>query len=395
MPQFVVLKGGKDEKNLPSYKFIDAFVTDTRLMGVLGLRVHWIENPDNPEEAIDVWHFYYYDVEELGLDTLSIYELLDEEGLKLATKACFGGLGAEMVIVSEKEAAYLIDWFIRSTKEKKQELPENVKYISGYLEGMDKDLTEDEVYELNRKMCIRTYKYGLINYYLMRSFGKDEEGVSLLRDRKVSQSCFEDLSCKKHATFLKNTIQDFSNSDGSISFLCESLIESEGQHYLQVSDITARDGYVIYAKKNNCFPISIEEASLLLVRREFCTVFAIVQPMEDFDLDFVPFTIGTTRTSHDNGDMYMEFMPDNSHAENKVFRLYDDIKTLYFVSDYGELIVAAYTEEEIKKAESALRKSILKRDIRIMVKMELARSVLFDFAQSNYTHFGAFIKSLE
>lgn len=385
-----LIKGGRENNPSPCYNFIDGAVTDSRLMGVLGLRVHWLLDNDR-----HVYMFFYYDVEELGLDTLSIYELYDDEAIELATKSCFGGLGAKMISVEEKEARYLISRFVHKTKERKQSLPENAAVLDDILES-EPSLEAEEIETLNRKMC--TYlpnEFSVVNYYLMRGFGKDEDGVKLLRAKGIDSGLFDDISLNSHATFLKNSIQIYYNKDGKVSYLSESLVETENYHYIVTSELWVEESRVIQARKKNAFKISVEEASMLLSRGEFCTVYRILIPMEDFDVDFASYSIGTTRTGHEAGDMFMEFKPDNKHVDGPEFKLYDDIKALYFVSDYGELIVAAYSEEDIKAAETQIRNSLLRKDVKIMVKLQLARSVLYDFADSNYTNFGQFVKSLE
>ena len=394
MPELTLIKGGRENPPSLVYNFIEAAVTDSRLMGVLGLRVHWLVESDEVQPR-HIYMFFYYDVEELGLDTVSVYELYDEEAVELATKSCFGGLGAKMVEVNEKESRYLISRFVRKTTERKQPLPENAAILDDILKSpAELSLSETEV--LNQKMCTELVNnYSIVNYYLMRGFGKDTDGVKLLRSGSAAEDAFDDISLDTHATFLKNSIQAYNNEDGNTSYLSESLVETENNHFIVTSELWIEDGKVIQARKKRVFRISVEEASMLLTRGEYCTVYRILIPMEDFDVDFASFSIGTTRTEHENGDMFMEFKPDNSHVDGPDFKLYDDIKALYFVSDYGELIVAAYSQEEIKEAERKIRKTFLMTDVKIMVKMQLARSVLYDFVDSNYSYFGQFIKSLE
>ena len=393
MPELTLLIGGRESTCEPDYSFIDAAVTDTRLMGVLGLRVHWLVKTE--DEPRHIYMFFYYDVEELGLDTVSVYELYDEEAVALATKSCFGGLGAKMAELSEKETRYLISSFVGKTVERHQPLPDNASVLDDILSS-PVSLDDSEIEALGIKMCTELPNaYSVVNYYLMRGFGKDAEGVKLLRAKSAGADQFDDISLKTHATFLKNSVQEYYNSDGRVSYLSESLVESENIHYIVTSELWVDDGRVVKAVKRNVFRITVEEASLLLMRGEFCTVYRILIPMEDFDVDFASFSIGTTMTEHENGNMFMEFKPDNNHVDRSEFKLYDDIKSLYFVSDYGELIVAAYSVEDIRATERKIRNSLLMPDLQIMVKLQLARSILYDFADSTYTNFGQFIKSLE
>ena len=404
MAEFKILKGGLPDH--PEYKFIDAYVTDTRLMGVIGLRVHWLEYPIDPLDVDgikDIYHFYYYDLEELGLDSLKIFELADEEGIRLATRACFGGLGANLMMCSEKEARYLINHFVEDTIAKKEQLPKSLEMAQFVLE--DKPvLTEEELKNLNYKMCtgIRT-NYGVVNYYLMRSFGRDFEGASFLvcgSDKKPAWPSdqiehIENISLDTPATFLHNTIEDFLNSDGSTSYLNESVVQAEDGYYMVASEIKVAGQRVIFAKKKSQFKISVEEASMILNRGEFVTAYKIISPMEDFDVDFASFSIGTTRTEHEAGDMYMDFKPNNDHVEEKVFKLNADLDALFFVADAGELLVATYDINDMTRIEHEIQNSSLVIDVVMIARMQFPSEILFEFAQSGYETFGDFIEALQ
>ena len=67
-PVFTVIEGGlltayNDRKK----HFVSAYVTDTRLMGVLAIYAHW--RTDGADEDFDLHQFFYIDCEEMGLET--------------------------------------------------------------------------------------------------------------------------------------------------------------------------------------------------------------------------------------------------------------------------------------------------------------------------------------
>ena len=395
MSELKLIKGGLEPVGLTDkteYVFCDASVTDTRLMGVLGLRIHWKKTAESQK---DVYHFYYYDVEELGLDSFSVFELSGEEEILFATKACFGGLGAIMWPISEKEARYLVHLFRDKTLGKKQPLPDNIG-LASFILDVPAPLSDTEKENLDRKMCtfVKTDQ-GIVNYYLMRVFGKDEEGAALLRAKDVPSECFEDVSLPGHASFLRNTVESFEDEDGKVSFLSESLVESSDDHYIVTSEIRLHNNRVISCRKRSSFKISIQEASMMISRQEYVTVYEIVSEMDDFDKAFAVFSVGATRTEHETGDMFMSFRPDNSHAERSDFRLSDDLAALYYVSDYGQFIVAANSLEDIVAQEKAIAESSLKDLVYPTTKYNFAQSVLYEFALSAETDFDYFVTSLE
>ena len=395
MANLTLLEGGLGTCLGDGYEFADGAVTDTRLMGVLGLRLHWIKDTEGRGPQ-NIYHFYYYDIEEIGLDTLTVYVLDTEDEVATATRSCFGGLGAVMWPVTEEEGRWLVHRFVDETRRKKQMLPENIEQAR-FILSQPAELSEQEIEALRRKTCtmIRT-DYGVVNYYLMRLFGKDEEGAALLRAKGLPEENFEDVSLPRHATFLKNSIENFTDRNGRASYLSESLVESFDNHWIVVSEIEVVDGRVVSCRKRSEFKISVPEASMMLSRSEFVTVYEILsEDMTPFDEAFALFSLGTTRTGHETGDMYMEFKPDNMHAEQQEFKLSDDIEALYYVTDFGQLIVAAYSLEAIQRAEKRIARDSLAVHVTPTAKYNFAQSILYEFAVSGFTDFEEYLDSLD
>jgi len=135
---------------------------------------------------------------------------------------------------------------------------------------------------------------------------------------------------------------------------------------------------------------------MMLARNEYVTVYEILsEDMTPFDEAFATFSIGTTRTGHETGDMYMEFKPDNRHAECQEFKLSDDIETLYYVTDFGQLIVAAYSLESIQRAEKRIAADPLAVHVMPTAKYNFAQSILYEFAVSGYTDFEEYLSTLD
>ena len=61
--RFKVIMGGGGKTSAPKYRFKRGFVTSTRLMGVVGMKLYW-EN----EEGNEYIQFFHLDFEEYGID---------------------------------------------------------------------------------------------------------------------------------------------------------------------------------------------------------------------------------------------------------------------------------------------------------------------------------------
>ena len=389
-----VLKGGKSSSLITEYRFAGGEITNTRLMGVLGMHLHWLLPYET--ENRDLHQFYYYDIEELGLESMGVYIGDDEIAVEVSAKSIFGGLGAEMKPLTEREARYLAGEMIAETKRKNQLLPEEARDLD-FITKAPVLLTEEEKEALNRKMCvpIRT-DYGVVNYYLMRLYGKDPEGAALLVAKGADPEVLTISEPRRHCTFLRNSIQD---NGGVIrrNYLCESLIEvdDENAHRIVTSEVSVAGGKVVAAQKKSEFRISDYEASMKLSRPEFVTVYEIYGDMDSFDADFAPYVVGAQKTGHDCGDMYMEFKRDNYHVDQPEFMLSDDVQTLYFVTDYGQLIVGAYSLEDIVRAEALLQTGRAGKHIQSTAKYQFADPIIYEFAMSGMTDFTEFLKALD
>ncbi|MCQ2560605.1 MAG: hypothetical protein MJ186_01000, partial [Clostridia bacterium] len=125
---FKVLQGGRNATALSEYRFLEGEITDTRLMGVLGMYMHW-QLPYGDEESSHLHLFFYYDVEELGLESVTAYVGTDEKEVNTIFMNQFGGLGAEMAQLSERECRWLANTMISDTKKRKLLVPETASKL--------------------------------------------------------------------------------------------------------------------------------------------------------------------------------------------------------------------------------------------------------------------------
>ena len=114
---FKVIKGGLDgqpvnkDEELKPYTFIDAWATDTRLMGVIAMYIHWKDRLEN-----DVHQFYYFDAVETGFERFDEVTGNDENAIRNTEISFAGGLGGSKKGLSERQALTLINDFIKVNK---------------------------------------------------------------------------------------------------------------------------------------------------------------------------------------------------------------------------------------------------------------------------------------
>ena len=393
--RFTLIKGG-NESGFEQRRFVSAEITDTRLMGVVGLHIHWEVKETGEWNCFH--QFFYFDAEEYGLDSYRSYRSEDEDEVENIIDSMFGGLGGKMVALTEREALFLVQDFVRDAKMMGLRLPEPREEYAPLLEPEITDY-QDLMWAVAEKMCVDLKsEYELVHYFLMRSYGKDKKGLSYVSDMAgIESGRIEDVSEPNGATLYKNTIEEFINEDGSISYLSESLVEVDrlNQYRLIMTEVKVAGGKVISAKRRSAFTVTTPEVAMMLSRSEFVTAFEVLCDPEEAHRVLEETLTTAMKSRHESGKLYMVFHQNNEHVNRKVFRLNDDIHGLYFMTDYGQLITGAYTLPAIWEAERKLQKSSLGMVLMPIGKYEFKEPVLLDFVQSDYDDFEEFLEDIK
>lgn len=411
---FRVIPGGLSEKHSDSYKeFVSAHITDTRLMGVVGMTIHW-KLPKNTRFR-DFYQFYYFDAEENGFDTykslLCSGEPHEIEELTKLENSIIGGLGAHKIQISEREAVYMVQSYVELTLKSNLPLPGNRDEYE-FLLTPRVELTEKESFILMCKQCpIIDSPYQVINYFLMRCFGKDFGAAKFLTKGYVRTNLFPE---HKGATLLRNVIEeapdeisgsntryhstdddkDFGTFDTLKSYMCESLIEYSGKYFLLVTQVTLDQLRVVKYEKISSFRVTTQEASLMTSRTEFVTVTDLIPSAPPFDISATKLTRKAMTTEYDNGTLFMVFQPDNDHVKKKTYILNDDVLGVYFLVDNSQLILAAYSLENIQAMEDDLAHSYMAPFVVPVSKYEFRDPVLYDFMNSIFEDFEDFVETI-
>lgn len=411
---FKVITGGLSEDvNSSKREFAAAYVTDTRLMGVVGMYVHWYL-PDNVRHK-ELYQLFYFDAEEHGFDN---YKSLLCSGTSddaiLVAKAentLFGGLGGKQIYITEEEACFLVQKYAKFNEDNGIPMPDGISEYKFMLERKV-DLSSDEEYALMCKQCTALDSpYQVINYFLMRCYGKDFEAAKALTKGYVRTNIFPE---HKMATFLRNNIEeapddvsgtnskyfvtsddkDFGTFDTFKSYMCESLIEYDGKYFLIVTQVTLDQLKVVKYEKVSTFKVTTAEASMMTSRGEFVTVCDLVEDAPDFNRTSTKLTTKSMVSDYDNGKLFMIFHPDNDHVKKKTYSLNDDVKGIYYLVDDSQLILASYSLEGIRDLEADLAASYMSNYVVPVSKYEFKEPVLFEFMNSVFDDFEDFVETI-
>ncbi|MDR2771652.1 MAG: hypothetical protein LBB57_06410, partial [Clostridiales Family XIII bacterium] len=348
-----VIRGGLyPAAHKAEWRFSSAFATDTRLMGVFVLYVHWIGGA--AESDAELHQFFYIDAEKFELETYRGIEGDNAALLYETEQTMLGGLGGNKIDMSEEEAAFIIRKYSNTSKERGAGLPAGKEEFAFILEKQV-SLTPIEEDILFHKLCVPLESNEhAINYFLMRYFAKDAEAVRRLSTRPIPMDMAPN---KQGETLCKNTIEPYINPSG-LSYLCESLIENKRRYQLVLSEIYMNARRVSFFHIRSCFFVSASEAAMMLGRPEYITVYEILVELEDLQKILARIYPGAMQKTRDGGCLYLQFKNNNDHLKESVYRLNDDIRGVFFITDNGQFIVVAYSLAAINRLERELQAGV-------------------------------------
>jgi hypothetical protein len=368
-------------------RFSSAFATDTRLMGVFVLYIHWIGEQAGSDA--DLHQFFYIDAEKFGIETYRGIEGNNVDLLYETEQAMIGGLGGNKTDISESEAIFIVQKYAAMAKTGGTGLPTGKEEFTFILE-MKEFLSQIEEDILFRKLCVPLENNEhTINYFLMRYFAKDAEAVGRLTTRPIPMRA---TSNKQGETLCKNTIEPYINPSG-ISYLCESLIETNNRYRLVLSEIYMNAKRVSSFRIRSCFFVSTSEAAMMLSRPEYVTVYEVMIEIGDIRKLLEQLYPGAMQKGREGGCLYLQFKNNNDHLKESVYRLNDDIRGIFFISDHGQFIAAAYSLQTITRIERELQLTV-RTGLSLRAKYEFKESVFYEFMQSDFLDFSDFVDYL-
>ncbi len=399
--------GGPGKKlPLSEYSLVKAEATDTRLMGVMGLHLHWALSEEKQlqyaaelkDTAAEFHQLFYFECEENNLETSGEVYGDDTEEVEMAVKRYFGGLGASMHEISAPECMYLAETFIQKELFEKGRLSSDLEELHSYALGIE-PLNKAQKAELMKKICVGVItNYGRINYFLMRSFARDVEGARLLASDDMTDSQLLAAALAEASTLRYNSCRRWGCLEDDVLtavYLCESLVETDLKCAMIFTEIAVREGRIVSVLRRSGFYITDDEADRKLSRPEFISFYEIgeaSQPDLEQALEYA--YPQATRKIFDNGLLFMEYNEDNSHVELPEYRITDDLKVSYFITNNGQLIVAGNDMDKSAAADAALLRQSFAKDLMPMGRYSFAHPLLGPFIDSGYDDFIDYLREI-
>jgi hypothetical protein len=345
-----ILKGGRDESNLSGIgpkSFLWAKATNTRLMGVVGVKVCW------KLESGDIFYqFFHLDSETYGIDG---YESLVNPNIyevEYITLHMTGGLGGVFETISYNELIYLLKWSYALNIKEDEPLPEGSREFEKLLVELD---IVCDVEALMDKICVHVENDAhCIHYFLMRIFGGDYAAAAFLMDSiaedNISSNVPEGMLLRNEVSCKKKTKR------GRICH-AESLVDTASGYMIvhsEVNVVHSEDGYRIsMAKKLEDMHVSNIEAAFLLKKPEYLAIYEI-DSLDEFLMVFKIENPSMMNSIHEAGVLFTYFNKDNDHVKEDLYCLNGDIHSVYFITRADQLVVASFEKEKMEEAREML-----------------------------------------
>lgn len=388
MSMLRVIKGGpRIPVNKASKKFVSAYVTDTRLMGVLVLYIHWDMDLGDMNESLH--QFFYVETTEIGIETYRSVYGNNQKNIVEIENAMMGGLGGKKKSISEREAFILLQKYADMTKRLGEALPGGIEEY-GFILEKKIDCTAEEINDLFSKTCAEIISTNqLINYFLMRYISSDFIAADYLSNKPLERDI---LPNSKAQILCVNKTEQYLDDNGKRTYICESLIEDGMIYRILISEIRINGKLISSVEKLSDFAVSSTEAAMKLARPEFITVFEIMENVDTLEKYLDRMYPSALKKSTEMGRVYILFKNNNDHLKESFYRLNDDVKGILYITDEDQLVIGTYGLTQIQKLEKDIQFSPQGKQVVALAKYEFKESILYDFMQSDTGDFLHYMK---
>lgn len=369
-------------------RFLYAWITDTRLMGVVCLGIRWriIDGRHS-----DFMQFFYFDAVEYGFDRFDFLTDPETDEEMDMEASYIGGLGGSKVKVSEREAIHLVHKYAEFNRRKQIPLPDGEPMYRFLLLRKD-TLTPVEQQLLLEKSCIRPRsRVEAVNYFLMRYTDRDWEAVSVLTDGEIPRDRLTDHG---HMGVFSNHTEE-SGDDVNV-LKCRTIVsesDDSDYFYLLMSTFRFRENQKKIADftVDDQMEITDQEAYLNLLHKEYVMVFDYTGPLDSFGRQSTRLLRRAMIVEEEEGTTYMLYRPDNDHALKSDFHLYDDLIGIYYMGKIRQLVISSNTPMDARALEFDLLTSPVSKYLKLKQNLLFSEPVMNNFLMSGMADFEDFL----
>jgi len=343
-----------------------AYVTNTRLMGVIGIVVYY-------EDFVDIYHL---DFEEYGIDGFKRVKSVKTIEVNKEISKIIGGLGGKLKKIRMNQVYYLL----------KKACDISMAFINlfpildaSYQDLLKKkvSLSKEDKVTLYSRMCVDIESdESLINYYIMRKVGKDTI-YERFEEKKLDFELTESPQ-----TLLKNTIKKVSKN----TYRVKILIDYKNRYLITTATVDVLNYKISDAKIIETLEITSTEAAFILNKKEYIIIYYFSDTA--FEEKFYTDHYKLMKKSYPQGNLYTEYNNNNNHVDSNVYFLNDDMYGIYYFTNNNQLVVASFEEKNI---DEIIQRLSHYEALELNNEFLVDQSLIYSFITSDYSNFYNFL----
>ena len=358
-------------------EFNFAKITNSRLMGTMGLLISWKNKNDK------IVQYFLLDAEGLGLsDYVSLKNPTKDEEYR-EEERLMGGLGADRIVISKEEALFLVKYFGSKNSYYDKELPGDVDEYIDIIDNHETNLNIEDIYPKICKSIDDEIEF--INYMTMRFIAWDRESLKYFSgSEEIANMHITNIN----GTLLKNTV----TPKGNNRYISEALYEdSDGYYTSKIALSIDKDNdrfninSMVVTDKEPLFDFEVFDE---ISKPEFVSIYNLDKANEFLDIFYKdnPFTL---KSETEIGTFFTRFNFNNNHVKSDVYVINNDIKAIYYQVG-KEFFVGTYSDKDRKYINKILQCNY-NEYLELKEELYFEENVLYDFVESESEDFYDFL----
>lgn len=409
MNRFTVVEGKQSflYNHFKEYNFTSCIATDTRLMGVVALKITWTAK----KSRFRLCQIIHLDFSEYGIDDYMEYfsapayrkfsPIPSASELKTQWERVSGSLGGNEIEISLGAAIQLIEAALRTNEQYYryherdiQEFRENtIARIRLMLEAAreDKAYVSCDLLSATRSVCLPSLTIAeTINYFLMRMCDMDytvASALSTLTEEELSHIAGWKYNMM---TLIHNQIR---KGKDAATYYCTTLTQDERGYFyaritLTLDTSKGRKNSRVSSIQCNCFQrISEAEMAMHMKHPEYITVYQINCDIEDLDLDLSPMVFGSQMSGVPNGILYLLYNESNAHVNSNNYFMNNDVYGAYLITPQGQLVLMSPEIMKISTMELDIASHYYMNELKLSGRYKFDTQVFQTFCELPGTRF--------
>lgn len=382
-----LIEGRLSEKynHFSEFEFVSCQATDTRLMGVVALKVTW-RGKNNPRA-----HYYqviHLDYSEYGIDDYFEFDCVpgtdtykqNKDDMVYYWRHFTSVMGGKVLTIPADMMLRLIDMALPLAADdidREYDDDDNIDFRHSATQRLEimkeefarRGITADTCDPVKAMRTVSAKKLGTcasINYFIMRLVDRDFDAAAMLStlDRKTLES--SELARPGVQSLIKSSIKNSSPkkdppADGTSHPYRVKITTLGKDGYYHSSfviylsgDYRVKDALVTQLDMGSMMKLSEYETAIQLLRREYITVFDCQDSiLEGFDGRYITPLADVDPAIVPNGWLYTIYNKDNSHVNKAEYRLGDDVYGYALLTIGGQFVLMSTEMTRISMLDNA------------------------------------------